>query len=291
MIEEKLNYTKEAFLLPLNLIFLITAMVVTFFTIGTEPLGTLIPTFAMAAELLYLGIMPRQERFRRAVKAQAAAEHAKAPSDKDVFKLLSKQNQKRHYRIRHLEKSIKANYAKLGYASQGLLDSHVQKLNGLLDSHLNLLHSQERYRRFSRTTSEREVAEAIEAITGEIDDDPPKVQAIKRRRLGILERRLEKFKKTKENLEVIEAQLETIEDVTKYIHEQSLTMSNPEEITFQLDTLLSEVEETQAAVEEVEAVFASPTDLLGDMDTFEVETENEAQPQHEPDVRDASSRV
>ncbi len=275
MNDQKVNYTKEAFLLPLNLVFLISAMVVTFFTIGSEPLGTLIPTFAMAAELLYLGIMPRQERFRRAVKSQQVAEYAKPPSEKDVFRLLSKTNQKRYIRMRNLEKSIKSNYAKLGYASQGLLDSHVQKLNGLLDSHLQLLHSQERYRRFSRTTSEREVAESIEEIRREIDDDPPKVQAIKRRRMGILERRLEKFKKTKENLQVIEAQLETIEDVTKYIHEQSLTMSNPEEITFQLDTLLTEVEETQAAVEEVEAVFASPTDLLSDMDTFEFDSERD----------------
>lgn len=275
MSEQKVNFTKEAFLLPANLVFLIAAMVATFFIIGTEPLGTLIPTFAMAAELLYLGIMPRQERFRRAVKAQAVAEHSKPPSERDVFRLLSKPNQKRYIRMRNLEKLIKTNYAKLGYASQGLLDSHVHKLNGLLDSHLNLLHSQERYRRFSQTTSERDVAQAIEEILGEIDSNPPKVQAIKRRRLGILERRLDKFKKTKENLEVIEAQLETIEDVTKYIHEQSLTMSNPEEITFQLDTLLTEVEETQAAVEEVEAVFASPTDLLGDMDTFEIESTEE----------------
>ena len=283
MSEPKVNYTKEAFLLPINLIFLITAMAITFFTIGTEPWGSLIPTFAMAAELLYLGIMPRQEKFRRAVKAQAAAEHAKPPSEKDVFRLLAKANQKRYIRMRNLEKSIKANYAKLGYASQGLLDSHVQKLTGLLDSHLNLLHSQERYRRFSQTTSEREVVEAIESIRNEIDSDPPKVQAIKRRRLGILERRLEKFKKTKENLEVIEAQLETIEDVTKYIHEQSLTMSNPEEITFQLDTLLSEVEETQAAVEEVEAVFASPADLLGDMDTYEAEEPDELATEADPE--------
>ena len=282
MSDQKLNYTKEAFLLPLNLVFLISAMVITFFTIGTEPIGALIPTFAMAAELLYLGIMPRQERFRRAVKAQQVAEHAKPPSEKDVFRLLSKTNQKRYIRMRNLEKSIKSNYTKLGYASQGLLDSHVQKLNGLLDSHLKLLHSQERYRRFSQTTSEREVAEAIEVVRVEIENDPPKVQAIKRRRLGILERRLEKFKKTKENLEVIDAQLETIEDVTKYIHEQSLTMSNPEEITFQLDTLLTEVEETQAAVEEVEAVFASPADLLSDMDTFEIEsTEKAEEPEQE----------
>ncbi len=272
MSEEKVNFTKEAFLLPMNLVFLISAMVTTFFIMGVEPLGTLIPTFAMAAELLYLGIMPRQERFRRAVKAQAVAEHSKPPSEKDVFRLLSKPNQKRYIRMRNLEKLIKVNYSKLGYASQGLLDSHVQKLNGLLDSHLNLLHSQERYRRFSQTASERDVVDAIEEILAEIDSNSPKVQAIKRRRLSILDRRLEKFKKTKENLEVIEAQLETIEDVTKYIHEQSLTMSNPEEITFQLDTLLTEVEETQAAVEEVEAVFASPTDLLSDMDTFGTES-------------------
>jgi len=271
MSNENLNYTKEAFLLPLNLVFLISAMVVTFFAIGTDAMGSLIPTFALAAELLYLGIVPRQERFRRAVRAQAAAEHAKRPSEKDVFRALTKSNQKRYIRMRNLEKSIKANYAKLGYASQGLLDSHVQKLNGLLDSHLNLLQTQERYLRFSQSASERDVAASIESIRSELANDPPKVQSIKKRRLGILERRLEKFKKTKENLEVIEAQLETIEDVTKYIHEQSLTMSNPEEITFQLDTLLSEVEETQAAVEEVEEVFASPTDLLGDIDTYDIE--------------------
>jgi len=279
MSEQKINFTKEAFLLPMNLIFLISAMAATLFIMDSDLLATLIPTFAMAAELFYLGIMPRQERFRRAVRARAAAEHARLPSEKDVFRLLSKPNQKRYIRMRNLEKLIKINYAKLGYASQGLLDSHVQKLNGLLDSHLNLLHSQERYRRFSQTASEHDVAESIEEILAEIDSNSPKVQAIKRRRLGILERRLDKFKKTKENLEVIEAQLETIEDVTKYIHEQSLTMSNPEEITFQLDTLLTEVEETQAAVEEVEAVFASPADLLSDMDTFEVEsTENAAGP-------------
>jgi len=56
--------------------------------------------------------------------------------------------------------------------------------------------------------------------------------------------------------------------VTKYILEQSLTLRNPEEITFQLDTLLSEVEETQASVIEMEEVFAKPADLLSEMDTF-----------------------
>ena len=54
---------------------------------------------------------------------------------------------------------------------------------------------------------------------------------------------------------MIEAQVATIEDVVKYIHEQSLTLNNPEEITYQLDLLLSEVEETEASVSQIESVF------------------------------------
>ncbi|MDE2995149.1 MAG: hypothetical protein OXT73_00195 [Bacteroidota bacterium] len=87
---------------------------------------------------------------------------------------------------------------------------------------------------------------------------------------------MERSKKGQENLEIIEAQLETIEDVIKYIHEQSLTLRNPEEISFQLDTLLTEVEETQASVEELEEVFANPVDLLSEMDTFEDPTQTDS---------------
>ena len=55
--------------------------------------------------------------------------------------------------------------------------------------------------------------------------------------------------------------------MTKYIYEQSLTMRNPEELSFQLDTLVSEVEETQASVEEIEDIFAGPSgELLDELD-------------------------
>ena len=111
----------------------------------------------------------------------------------------------------------------------------------------------------------------IEEVRSELDEQSPRVKAIKKRRLRILEQRLDRFKKSKENLEIIEEQLATIEDVIKYIHEQSLTLRDPEAITFQLDTLLNEVEETEASVEEIEEVFRSPADILSDIDTFDLE--------------------
>ena len=274
MSESNINYTKEAFLNPWNLTFLIVAMVAAFGTsllTGGEFLFNTILLFAAALELLILGYVPRQDRFRRAVKAQRAAEHAKPPTQKELYRLLSRPNQRRYARLRDLEKKIEANYRKLSYASQGLLESHIGKIDGLLDSYLTLLNQKERYEQYGKRTEEKEVLRAIEDLRKDMEDDPQRVRAIKARRLKILEQRLERFKKSHENLEIIEAQLETIEDVIKYIYEQSMTLRNPEEITYQLDLLLNEVEETEASIGEIEEAFASPMDLLSGMDAYEIE--------------------
>ncbi len=279
MNEANINYTKEAFLHPWNLVFLIAAMAVAFGAsmVFPEFMFNTILLFTAALELIFLGTMPKQERFRRAVKARQAAVHAKPPTQKELYRLLNRPNQRRYARLRDLEKKIESNYRKLSYASQGLLESHISKIDGLLDSYLTLLNQKERYKQYGQRTEEKEVVRSIGELREEMAHDPPRVRAIKARRLKILEQRLERFKKSHENLEIIEAQLETIEDVIKYIHEQSLTLRNPEEITYQLDLLLSEVEETESSIGEIEDVFASAADLLSGIDTYEIEQEQESQ--------------
>ncbi len=275
MSDAEINYTKEAFLNPYNLAFLIMAMLTAFFLSGNEAVFNIILVLAAAVELMYLGIVPRQERFQRLVRSQHAAERAKPPSQKEIFQLLTKHSQRRYVRLRKLEKDIAMNYRKLNYASQGLVESHLKKIDGLLDSYLNLLYQKERYEHSLHSSAESEVLQSIAELRASMQNDPPRVAAIKQRRLRILEQRLERFKKSRENDDIIEAQLETIEDVTKYIQEQSLTLRNPEEITFQLDTLLSEVEETQATVVELESVFSGNADLLSDIDSYESEDQND----------------
>ena len=256
MPDKPINFTKEAFMEPANLVFLIAALVLSLVITGS--LGGLLPLFIAAAELLYLGTVPRNERYQRVVRSRKMEERKKGPSDRDVFRTLAKDDQKRYVRFRNMEKAIKDNYAKLPYASQGLLDAHLKKLDGLLDSHLSLLQLKERYAQFARRTGESDIVDAIAQLKNEMQSDPPRVQAIKQRRLGILQKRLDRFKKAGENLAIIEAQLETIEDVARYVYEQSLTMQNPEEVSFQLDTLMNEVEETQSSMELID-------DALGDV--------------------------
>ena len=278
MKDTRINYTKEAFLNPINLGFLIVAMLTAFFLSGFEPGTNLVLIMTAATELIYLGMMPRNERFRRVVRSRRAAEHAKPPSSKEIFQLLSRPSQRRYVRLKKLEKDIASNYRKLSYATQGLLDSHLGKIEGLLDSYLNMLYQKERYDSSNQDGAEGEVLRAISKIRKDMAEDSQKVRSIKERRLHILEQRLERFKKSRENLDVIEAQIETIEDVVKYIHEQSLTLRNPDEITFQLDTLLSEVEETEATIEEVGEIFTPATDLLSDVDLYAPEGDERERP-------------
>lgn len=269
MNHSQVNYTKEAFLNPFNLGFLIAAMLIAFFASGSEFLlnGVLIMGFAI--ELMYLGIVPRNKRFRRNIRARRAAEHAKPPSDKEVFRVLSKSSQRRYARLRKLEKEISNNYRKLSYATQGLLESHLRKIDGLLASYLNMLYQKQRYELSTHSGREQEVIRSIAHLRKDMEDDSEKVRSIKKRRLHILEQRLQRFEKGAEHLEILEAQIETIEDVVKYIHEQSLTLRNPEEITFQLDTLVEEVGETEAAILEIEDVFSPATSILDDMNSYE----------------------
>ncbi len=266
--DEEINYTKEALFNTWNLVFLITVVAVAagLGLVGVVPawLPELILLLGGGVELMYLGVMPRHERFQRYIRAEKRSERHQAPSQREIFSQLRNQSQRRYAKLRKLKEQIQTNYQKLSYASQGILSNHVEKIDGLLDSYLDLLHQRERYRDFMDSATEAQILESIEALKKDMADDAERVRAVKQRRLKVLERRLARFRKAHENLEIIGAQLSTIEDAVRYIHEQSWTLQNPEEVTAQLDTLLQEVEETQSSIREIEDVFAAPTDYLDD---------------------------
>jgi hypothetical protein len=291
MPDEPINFYKEAFMSPVNLVFLIAALVAALLTGGIA--SNLILLFAAAAELMFLGTVPRSDRYKRVVRSRKASERNKPPSDREVLRSLHRDDQKRYVRFRNIEKAIRDNFSRLSYASQGMLDAHLQKIDGLLDSYLSLLQLKDRYLRFAQRTGEEEIVRAMDALRGEMAHDPPRVRAVKERRVQILEKRLDKFKKANENLDLIEAQLATIEDVTRYVYEQSLTMQNPEEVSFQLDTLVSEVEETQASVEALGEALSDPLSTITDLDLAEFEAtvgERTAEPRLDTSLLDEDLR-
>lgn len=283
MAEEKgTNYTREAFLHPLNLLMLIVATTAAFFMNDLSMVPEVIFSLAFGMELMYLGTVPNLPNFRKAVDARKARERKKAEESTSMFQSLDRESQQRFLVLKHLSKLIKENFQKLPYTSQGLLESISTKIDGLLSNYLNLLDMFRKYDVYLRTSVESKVAEEIRSEKKEMEEaTSDKLRSIKARRINILNKRLERFKTAREKFAIAETQLETIEDAVRYVYEQSMTMNNPEEIGFQLDNLLIEVEETASLMEEVEADMMPSLNLLDDVDMASGETETRTEAKRE----------
>lgn len=250
--ELNINYTREAFMSPVNLGVLLIATLSAFMLSGFGEVSSVMLTTVFGMELIYLGIIPKLPRFRKKVELKKIKEHHATNSEKDLFHSLDSVGQKRFLVLKHLAKLVKENFEKLPYTSQGLLNNIEKKIDELLGNYLTLLDLIKRYEIYLNTSLETNLKEEVIRQIEEIKTtESEKLKHTKARRVTIMQKRLQKFKIAKEKYLVCETHLETIEDAVRYIYEQSMTMSNPEEIGFQLDNLLTEVDETSQLIEDL----------------------------------------
>lgn len=267
-LDASINYTKEAFLHPANLVFLllgtITALIFT--DVGLTPNAIL--TFIFGAELIYLGIVPKLSSYRRSIRGKKKKEQNEDSGDRMLFHHLDARSQKRFLVLKHITSEVKSNFNQLPYTSQGMLEHIQKKMEDLLSTYLTLLDMNRRYKIYMNSEVEeeirREVAEQESELAG---TDSEKLKRTRERRLNILNKRLKKFDVAKEKFLICETHLETIEDAIRFIYEQSMTMPNAEDVGTQLDHLLEEMEETTQIIEELDQ------NLLPGFDSLDQELE------------------
>lgn len=248
-----INYTREAFMNPINLGLLLVSTLTAFFMTGLGDVSSLLLTAVFGVELMYLGIVPKLPRFRKKLELKKIKERHAANNEKELFQSLDNKSQKRFLVLKHLAKLVQENFEKLPYSSQGLLDNIGKKIDELLGNYLTLLDLIKRYEVYLNTSLESNLKEEVIRQIEEIKTlESEKLKRTKARRVAIMQKRLKKFSVAKEKYLVCETHLETIEDAVRYIYEQSMTMSNPEEIGFQLDNLLTEVEETSQLIDDLD---------------------------------------
>jgi hypothetical protein len=251
--ELNINYTREAFMNPINLGVLLVSTLTAFFMSGLGDASSLLLTSVFGLELMYLGIVPKLPRFRKKLELKKIKERHAANNEKELFQSLDTKSQKRFLVLKHLAKLVQENFEKLPYSSQGLLDNIGKKIDELLGNYLTLLDLIKRYEVYLNTSLESNLKEEVVRQIEEIKTlESEKLKRTKARRVAIMQKRLKKFNVAKEKYLVCETHLETIEDAVRYIYEQSMTMSNPEEIGFQLDNLLTEVEETSQLIDDLD---------------------------------------
>lgn len=250
---EPINYNREAFLHPINLGFLFASALTAFFLNDVGMMSQFIFTMAIGTELVYLGVVPRSELFRQWIQQRVSRNQSRTLEERELFYNLDIRSQKRFLVLKHISDKIANNFKKFPYTSKGLLANIQKKIDDLLSNYVVMLDSFERYDAYIKATKASEIQDEIDELKTEIQSvESDKLRQIKSRRMNILRKRQEKLVAAHERLEICVSQLETIEDAMRYIYEQSITLNNPEQIGFQLDNLLSDVEETVTIVEDLD---------------------------------------
>jgi hypothetical protein len=262
--ERQISYVKEAFHLQYNLIALAGAAL--FSVISLNPLPLLL---AGGLELMYLSAVPNNSRFQRLVRSWKESEWRKAQQSRlaDLFRSLPAAVQERYTTLQSLAGSIRQNYRQLSSSSQVFIAQLEERLDGLLQAYLRLLCSAQQHRDSLRTINPDMIKREVEHLQEGLEGQAAKVQDINRKRIEILQKRLDKLGKMKENSQVIDAQCAAIEDVLQLIRDQSVSMRDPQQVSEQLGGLVTDVEQTEKNVQEVEAIF-SMTDADFGQETF-----------------------
>ena len=248
-----INFTREAFLHPANLVSLLVATIsaLVFSDAGLTPHTILTLTFG--AELLYLGVVPNLNSYRQSVIRKKRKEKLDDEGDKAIFHQLDVRSQKRFLVLKHISSEVKSNFSSLPYSSQGMLKHIEKKLDDLLTTYLTLLDMYRRYQIYMNSEVEEELKKEVKSQEAQINEvESKQLKATKERRVKILRKRLNKFDVAKEKYLICETHLETIEDATRFIYEQSMTMPNAEDVGNKLDHLLGEMEEATNIIEELD---------------------------------------
>ncbi len=250
--ESGLDYLKAAFHWRFNKIGLAAAVCLAGLSASFAPL-----LLAAGLEMMYLAILPNNPRFQRLVRSWKfdEQERERARSLSAMYYELPPEMRGRFSALDQICRAIRDNYKRLTSTSQMFVDQMDAKLDGLSQSYLRLLNSAFHHREYLRTANVDSIRREAAQLQKDIGNDPPKVQEINRTRIEILNKRIEKHEKIRENCAVVDAQCAAIEDVLQLIRDQSVTMHDPQTISDHLDSLVKDVEQTEETVREVESIF------------------------------------
>ncbi|PWN05668.1 hypothetical protein [Rhodohalobacter mucosus] len=251
--KENINFTKEAFLHPVNLVCLLVGTITALVFNEMGSVADTILTMTFGAELIYLGVVPRLPSYQKNIRHKKQKERNEDSGDKMIFYQLDARSQKRFLVLKHISGEVKKNFDTLPYSSKSMLEHIRDKMEDLLTTYLTLLDMNRRFQIYMNSEVEEELRQKVAQQEDELEEiDSEQLKKTRERRLQILNKRLRKFDSAKEKYLICETHLETIEDAIRYIYEQSMTMPNAEDVGQQLDRLLSEMEETTSIIEELD---------------------------------------
>ncbi len=273
----KPNFLKEALRTSLNAAVIGASSVgcgAAAYTSGEPMFLALIP----AIEGLYLAITASLPGFRRKVREKHEAARRQAERTERQKKLdrdladLSPCQRACFLELKALTDKTLACYARLPSGGMLVASSEVQ-LRSLLEMFVRLLGALNGYRRYLDNTNRQQIEKELAALRVELASLPDQAERaplrqLKERRAELLEQRLARFDKALTGRELISHQLAGIEDFIRLLHDQALTLRDPEMATLQIDDLAHQLAVTDETMREMEA-FSAVTEEFAQLEPLE----------------------
>lgn len=208
---------------------------------------------AIALELMYIALLPETQLFQRTVenKYREIEEDERRRRLQNRLDRLHPVQQRRYEEISARVDTIRDN---LKESDQNGLDIE-SKLEVLRDRYLWLMELLNAYDQYLGSMRPNQIEDALRDVEQQIaTHQSERVRATLEERRDVLQKRKQRLERVHENHAIVRTQVMTVEDIMRLIHESSMTIQNPQDIGRQIDDLLIDVEATEEAVHDLDAI-------------------------------------
>jgi hypothetical protein len=195
-------------------------------------------------------------RKRDIARAQAAAARARIIAD------LEPERRKRYAEMEEMCGLIETNYQGLTGISQAYLTEQRQKLDVILQGYLNRLMALQRYERMPVTRSHAQIEKEISELQRELAEPglPDRALAALRKNLELKQRLLASLAQVSGTVKTLMTELDSIESLLEVLHQNSISLRDPQAISEELDTIVRQSEDSDRIVREMEALLRTDVD-------------------------------
>ena len=189
-------------------------------------------------------------RRREAARAQSA-ERRKA-----VIASFDAANAKRYVGLSQLCRNIEANYQGLSGISQAYLSEQRGKLDNILEGIVHRMVALQRYQKLPSREPD-EVRYEIASLERELKDTDlnDRARTALQKNLELKRKLLKSYGEIAGNMKALETELDSMASLLEVLHQNSISLRDPQAIAEELDTIVRQSEDSERAVREMEAML------------------------------------
>lgn len=188
---------------------------------------------------------------KEAARREAVAARAKLVAS------LNPHNARRYQAMEQLCGLIESNYQSLTGISQAYLFEQRGKLDLILQGCLNRMVALERYERMPVSRQPRDIKSEIARLEHEIEQPglPERAVAALTKNLELQRRLLASYSEVGGTMKTLETELDSMEALLEVLHQNSISLRDPQAISEELDTIVRQSEDSERIVREMESLL------------------------------------